>query len=221
MTILYSIEEMNKRSNIIDCYNKTAGNYAGRFIDELSKKHLDRILLQAFARKNGGKGKIIDLGCGPGQTTRYLAGCGITDIIGTDLSPGMIDVAKKINPQLAFETADMLSLPYDRHSFGSAIAFYAIVHFYYSELETAFGEVKRVLKSGGEFLFSFHIGDNTVHLDQFLDHDVNIDFHFFETSRVLELLDKTGFEIIDSIERQPYKDVEYPSQRAYLWVRNP
>jgi SAM-dependent methyltransferase len=212
---------MNDNKRIIDCYNKTAENYAAKFIDELSKKHLDRILLQAFAKKNGGKGRLIDLGCGPGQTTRYLAGCGITDIIGTDLSPGMIDVAKKINPQLSFETADMLSLPYDEHAFGSAIAFYAIVHFNYSQLEIAFREIKRVLKNGGEFLFSFHIGDNTVHMDQFLEHDVNIDFHFFEISRVIELLDKTAFEIIDCIERKPYKDVEYPSQRAYIWVRKP
>jgi SAM-dependent methyltransferase len=210
---------MKAENNIIDCYNKTAENYAGKFIDELNKKHFDRLLLQAFASENKAKGRMLDLGCGPGQTTRYLADAGIKDITGTDLAPRMIEVAKKINPKLAFETADMLSLSYADASFGSAIAFYAIVHFDYNQLETAFSEVKRVLKTGGDFLFSFHVGNNTVHLDQFLDHDVNIDFHFFETPRVLDLLAKTGFDMVDCIERQPYKEVEYPSTRAYIWMR--
>lgn len=212
---------MAASTRIIDCYNKTADNYADKFFDELSHKHFDRMLLQAFASENKMKGKMLDLGCGPGQTTRYLADYGISGIIGTDLSPGMIEVARKINPQLTFETADMLSLPYADATFGSAVAFYAIVHFTYSKLETALREVRRVLKPGGEFLFSFHIGNNTIHLAQFLDHDVNIDFQFFDTSRVLELLHKTGFGIIDCVERQSYKDIEYPSQRAYLWVYKP
>jgi len=46
----------------------------------------------------------------------------------------------------------------------------------------------------------------------------NIDFYFFETDKIINLLTETGFEIIDSIERQPYRDAEYPSKRAYIWT---
>ena len=62
---------MNTHQKIIDCYNATAENYAKQFIDELSHKHLDRILLKQFADENKG-GNCIDLGCGPGQTTKFL-----------------------------------------------------------------------------------------------------------------------------------------------------
>lgn len=211
---------MQEQKNIIDCYDKTARNYADKFMDELRHKHLDRILLKSFASENSDRAKIIDLGCGPGQTTKYLYDCGQTDILGVDISPQMVTVAKNINPHLHFDIADILRLKYPDRFFDSAIAFYSIVHFDYGQIKTAFKEIKRVLADKGQFLFSFHIGDNTVHLDDFLDNQVNIDFYFFETTKITDLLTETGFEIIDIIERQPYKDVEYPSRRAYIWTTN-
>jgi ubiquinone/menaquinone biosynthesis C-methylase UbiE len=211
---------MQEQKYIIDCYDKTAKNYADKFIDELRHKHLDRILLKSFASENSANGTLIDLGCGPGQTTKYLSECGVTDILGVDISSNMVTVAKNINPHLHFETADILNLKYPDNSFGSAIAFYAIVHFDYEQLKTAFKEIKRVLTNTGQFLFSFHIGGNVVHMDNFLDHHVHIDFYFFETNKITGLLTEIGFEIIDIIERQPYKDVENPSKRAYIWTKN-
>ncbi len=125
--------------------------------------------------------------------------------MGKDISSEMVTVAKSINPQLDFDTADILSLKYSDNFFGSAIAFYSIVHFDYDQIKIAFKEIKRVLTDNGQFLFSFHIGDKIVHLDNFLDHQVNIDFYFFETSRVKSLLVEVGFETIDMIEREPYE----------------
>ncbi|MDB5120299.1 MAG: class SAM-dependent methyltransferase [Sphingobacteriales bacterium] len=58
-----------------------------------------------------------------------------------------------------------------------------------------------------------------VHYDEFLEHQVSIDFYFFETNKIKDLLLETGFEIVDIIERQPYQDFEYPSKRAYVWVK--
>lgn len=210
---------MQEQKHIIDCYNKTARKYAEKFIHELSKKHFDQMLLQSFASENKNSGPFIDLGCGPGQTTKYLFDCGITDVIGVDISSEMIAVAKDSNPMLNFEVADMLDIKYPAHSFGAAVAFYSIVHFDYDQIQSAFKEIKRTLINNGQFLFSFHIGDNIAHLDEFLEQKVNIDFHFFETSKILDLVAATDFEIIDTIERQPYPDFEYPSKRAYIWAR--
>jgi ubiquinone/menaquinone biosynthesis C-methylase UbiE len=211
---------MQEQKDIIDCYNVTASNYAEKFINELEHKHLDKILLKAFASENIGKGKLIDLGCGPGQTTKFLFDCGFADIIGVDISSEMVTVARNINPHLNFEKADILNLNYPDNSFGSAIAFYSIVHFDYEQVKTAFREIKRLLIHNGQFLFTFHVGNNIVHLDNFLDHQVNIDFYFFETAKIKDLLIKTGFEIIDIIERQPYEDIEYQSERAYIWTKS-
>jgi len=210
---------MQKLNDIIDCYNKTAEKYADKFINELEQKHLDRILLNSFAIENSNNGRLVDLGCGPGQTTKYLFDCGLTNIIGVDISPAMIEIAKKINPTLKFETADILNLKYTDKTFGSAISFYSIVHFGYEQIKIAFKEINRILADDGQFLFSFHIGNNIVHLNDFLDQAVNIDFYFFELNKILDLLKETSFEIIDTIEREPYQNVEYPSKRAYIWAK--
>jgi ubiquinone/menaquinone biosynthesis C-methylase UbiE len=206
------------QQNIIACYNATAEEYAANLFDELSKKPLDRLLLRQFAAENKAKGKMIDLACGPGQTTKFLAENGVENIIGTDLSPGMITKAKELNPALQFQTADMLKLDFPDQYFASAVAFYAIVHFNDNQLGTAFAEINRVLTVGGQFLLSFHIGDEIFHRDEFFGVAVDIDFCFFRTEKIIELLKGANFKIIDAIERYPYENVEHTSKRAYLWV---
>ncbi len=208
-----------QQQNIIECYNKTAKNYADKFFNELDHKHLDRILLKRFVDENINKGKLIDVGCGPGQTTKFIADQELTDIIGVDISEEMINVARTLNPHLHFETGDILNLKYQDQTFGSAVAFYAIVHFDHDQLRTAFKEIRRVLKDHGQFLFSFHVGEEVVHLDELLGQKVNIDFNFFDTQKIIALLTECDFTIIDAVDRQPYKDVEYPSKRAYIWVK--
>ena len=205
-------------SRIKKSYDVVADAYAAELFNELSHKPLDRLLLKQFAADNKDKGKMIDLGCGPGQTTRFLADNGAKDILGTDLSAGMIAKAQELSPHLQFQTADMLKLNFPDTSFASAVAFYAIVHFNMEQLAMAFGEIRRILQPGGQFLFSFHVGDEIVHRDEFFGEQVDIDFYFFQTDTVLQQLKATGFRLLDVIERYPYEGHEFPSKRAYLWV---
>src|SRR5688500_19877264 len=114
---------MQPQEKIIKTYNATAESYAATRIDELSKKHFDGLLLKEFARLNKDKGTCADFGCGPGQTTKFLFDAGLKDIIGVDLSPGMVNVATRIFPYIRFETGDLLALPYNKNHFASAIAF--------------------------------------------------------------------------------------------------
>ena len=209
---------MQQQKDVIDCYDKTANKYSDKFINELQHKHFDSILLWAFALENAGKGSVIDLGCGPGQTTKFLFDSGITDITGVDISHNMIAVAKSNNPALNFEVADMLHLNFPDKYFAAAIAFYSIVHFDPDQIRTAFKEIRRVLKDKGQFLFSFHVGNDIIQLDNFLEEKVNIDFYFFAIDTIKSIVLEAGFEIIDVLERAPYADVEHASQRAYCWV---
>lgn len=209
---------MQSLDKIITCYNATAANYAAERGDELSKKHLDRLLLKAFASVNKDKGLCADFGCGPGQTTKFLYDHGLRDIMGMDLSSGMIDAARRLFPEIRFETGNLLNLSYASNYFGSAVAFYAIVHFTDDQIRVAFSEVNRVLKRGGQFLFSFHAGDDTVHFDKAGEVDVDIDLFLFPVERIAALLQETGFSLIDALERQPYDEVEWATRRAYIWA---
>jgi SAM-dependent methyltransferase len=210
--------KMQSQEKIIKCYNDTANNYAAERIDELSKKHFDRFLLREFALVNKDKGPCADFGCGPGQTTKFLYDHGVKDIVGIDISSRMVDAARRFSPQIKFETGDLLNVSYASKYFSSAVAFYSIVHFTVDQVKIAFDEINRVLKEGGQFLFSFHVGSEPVHFDKAGDVEVDIDLYFFQTDDMLKLLHETGFKIIDAIERRPYEDVEYATRRGYIWA---
>ncbi|MCA0454236.1 MAG: class I SAM-dependent methyltransferase [Chloroflexi bacterium] len=66
-------------------YDRVAGEYASRFIDELSYKPYDRHLLNFFAGQVKERGVVCDIGTGPGQIVRYLHQQG-ADAMGIDLS---------------------------------------------------------------------------------------------------------------------------------------
>lgn len=209
---------MNSQEKVLHCYNQVADDYAAERWGELSKKHLDTLLLKEFAAVNKDKGLCADFGCGPGQTTRFLYDNGLKDITGIDLSPAMVSAARRLSPEINFETGDSLNISYSSGYFGSALAFYSIVHFTNDQLRKCFGEINRVLKTGGDFLFSFHEGDEIVHFDKAHDKEVDIDLYFFKTDDILALLYETGFNVIEAIERRPYEDAKFQSRRAYIWT---
>lgn len=207
---------MHQLNEVKNCYNQTAEEYAKAFYNELSHKSFDRMVLKRFANENKANGKIADLGCGTGQTTKFLRDAGIEKIVGIDLSSEMIKEASRLNKTIEFEVGNMLELSKSDEAFGAVLAFYAIVHFNYEEIEKAFAEIYRVLKTSGQFLFSFHIGDGRVDLDEFLEKELRITFYYFEVDRILAILEKVGFNVLETVVRNPYKDVEYPSKRAYI-----
>jgi SAM-dependent methyltransferase len=202
------------------CYDTVAREYANRFADELAHKPLDRQLLARFASEVRGCGVVYDLGCGPGQTTAFLHDCG-AQVRGLDLSAELVREAGRRHPGIAFETGDMLALPVADASLAGVVAFYAIVHLSPAGLRRALAEMYRALRPGGRLLLAFHIGEGSVHVEEFLGHRVALDFVLFSPQSVMNELVRAGFVAVEAIERDPYPEVEYPSRRAYLFARKP
>lgn len=219
VTFLKNGTKGQDQQGVMTSYDAMADEYSRQLKDELSYKHLDRILLKAFAEENKSKGLMLDLGCGPGQTTYFMSNCGVGDLNGIDLSPVMIEHAKALYPGISFLVGDMLDLPYIDASVGSVIAFYAIVNFDLNGVSQVVQETYRVLKHGSDFLFSFHIGEGVKHMDTMMGASVDIDFYFFGVDVIKDLALNAGFELVDIVERYPYKDVEYQGKRAYIWLR--
>ncbi|MDJ1502098.1 class I SAM-dependent methyltransferase [Xanthocytophaga agilis] len=208
---------MQEQKDIINYYDKIATNYAAKSQDEFALNLFERVLVREFALEILHKGKVIDIGCGPGQITDFLSKHELTHLVGIDSSSQMVRIAKEQYPLLQFEVADLLHLPYPDHSFGAALAFYSMIHFDEKQLRTAFQEIKRILSANGQFLLAFYTGDSIKHLDQYLDTPVSIDFYFYEIGHIMELLMSLGFEIIDVMEQPNPSALEKGSKRAYIW----
>ncbi|MEO8707390.1 MAG: class I SAM-dependent methyltransferase [Kofleriaceae bacterium] len=197
-------------------YATVARAYREHLIDELAGKPLDRAFLDAFAERC--RGTIADVGCGPGHIARYLAGRGAS-VEGLDLSPAMIEEATASHPDLRFRVADMFALPYEPATLAGIVAFYAIVHLQTVELVAPFREFHRVLAPGGLAAIAFHIGAETVHVDELFGCATSLDFTMHRPEAVAAALAEVGFVIEARLDREPYPDVEHPSQRTYLLAR--
>jgi ubiquinone/menaquinone biosynthesis C-methylase UbiE len=200
-------------------YDRVAEDYAEHFRDEMDNKPFDRKMLDWLIEKVGGLGVICDLGCGPGQVARYLQDHG-AKACGVDISSGMVEQARKLNADIAFEQGDMLGLSnVADNSYAGIAAFYAIVNLQPSSLAQALREMRRVLREDGVLLLTFHIGQEVKHLDEWWGKEVSIDFFFYETEKVKDALGDAGFVLDEVIERDPYPEVEYQSRRAYIFAR--
>jgi SAM-dependent methyltransferase len=208
-----------KTSDIQSSYDRVADEYVGHVYDELRHKPLDRELLDRFADRVRGAGLVCDLGCGPGQVARYLRDRGVA-MCGVDLSPGMVERARELNPGVEFRQGDMKALDVPAELWAGIAAFYAIVNLPPAEVAQALREMRRVLRPGGLLLLSFHIGEEISHVEDLWGCAVCLDFYFFRTTDVEGYLRTEGFEIEEIIEREPYApDVEYQSRRAYIFAR--
>jgi ubiquinone/menaquinone biosynthesis C-methylase UbiE len=96
--------------------------------------------------------RVLDLGCGPGQTTRLIAeryGC---EVIGIDLDPAMIEEAKirTVGNQFKrtqFETMDGTKTRFEDQSF-DVVIFQSVACF--NNKAALFNEVARLLKPNGQ-----------------------------------------------------------------------
>jgi SAM-dependent methyltransferase len=211
-------KKMNDSANPIrESYNRLAEEYARRIGDELQHKPLDRELLNRFARQTRG-GEVCDMGCGPGHVARYLRDAGAS-VFGLDLSPGMLEQARKLNPQMLFREGNMLALDLGDATLAGVAAFYAIVNISGKSLPLIFREIHRVLKSGGLLLLAFHVGNEILHEDELWGQKISLDFLLFQPSDIKLDLEAVGFIIEEVVEREPYPEVEYPSRRAYIFAR--
>jgi SAM-dependent methyltransferase len=204
--------------SIRENYDRLAEEYARRLFNELQHKPLDRELLSRVVNAVKGRGDVCDLGCGPGHVARYLRDAGIS-VFGLDLSAGMLDQARRLNPDIPFREGNMLALDFADATLAGIVAFYSIVNIPRESVSLAFQEMERVLKPSGQLLLAFHMGEGVTGENELWGHKITINFFFFEPLEIQRYLETAGFAVEEIIEREPYPELEYPSRRAYIFAR--
>jgi len=98
---------------------------------------------------------VLDMGCGIGGATRYIAsefGCRVT---GIDLTPDYIETARALagltglDDRVSYEVASATDLPFETDSFDAAVTIHVAMNI--PERERLYAETARVLKPGQLF----------------------------------------------------------------------
>jgi SAM-dependent methyltransferase len=143
-------------------YDAIAVSYADQVRDLLVEQPYLRWALALFADKvlATGGGPVADVGCGPGYVTAHLHELGV-DAFGIDLSPAMIEVARRDHPGLRFEVGSMTDLDLPAASVAGLLAWWSLMHIPDDEVPTVFAHFHRALRPGGPLQLGFHVGDES------------------------------------------------------------
>ncbi|PLX29969.1 MAG: hypothetical protein C0582_01905 [Alphaproteobacteria bacterium] len=98
------------------------------------------------------KKMALDVGCGAGHSTQFLAGlCGSeTEILGVDANLKILETAKERSqsyPNISYQPGEVCELPFDSNTFDLVFCQTLLIHVH--DVTKALDEIKRVLKPGG------------------------------------------------------------------------
>ncbi|MFI9019314.1 class I SAM-dependent methyltransferase [Streptomyces griseus] len=178
-------------------YNTVAASYADltrHLLDETPEERAALALFANLVRDQGG-GPVADVGCGTGRITAHLCQLGL-DAFGIDLSPGMIEVARRDHPGLRFDLGSMTDLAFADASMTGLVAWYSLIHVPDDEISSVFAHFQRVLRPGGPLLLGFHVGDEPQLKTQgYGGHPMNVYVHRRQHGQLFAWLNDTGFTV--------------------------
>jgi ubiquinone/menaquinone biosynthesis C-methylase UbiE len=199
-------------------YDTVAVDYAELLRDSLARSPYDRAVLALFAElvRSARSGAVADVGCGPGRITAHLRDLGL-DVFGIDLSPGMVEVARRDHPDLRFEVGSMTDLALDDASLTGLVAWYSLIHVPDDELPRVLGHVRRVVRPGGVVLLAFQVGDESrLKTEGYGGHPMSVHVHLRRPERLAAVLDAAGLPVEAHLLHRPE---ETPTPQAYLIAR--
>ncbi|MEW2384471.1 methyltransferase domain-containing protein [Micromonospora sp. NPDC047707] len=201
-------------------YDTVAEDYAKLVPPRFAADPLGRGMLGAFAEfvRAGGGQPVADLGCGPGHVTAHLESLGVS-VSGVDLSPKMVEVARRTYPNLRFDVGSMTALTVPDGTLGGIVAWWSVHHLPPEELPAVFAEFHRALAPGGHLLVGFHVGDERLRPTHAYGHPVSYDTHLLPPDHVAELLSRAGLGVVARLVQEPGKGLK--RQQACLLARRP
>lgn len=131
-------------------------------IPKLYEEHLVPLIFEPYAADlvnriaSRSLGRVLEIAAGTGVVTRKLASAlpDSVSIVATDLNQAMLDLASEVGTRRPVEwrQADAMQLPFDDSTFDAVVCQFGVMFF--PEKSKAFSEARRVLRSGGVFMFN-------------------------------------------------------------------
>ncbi|MDH6194084.1 SAM-dependent methyltransferase [Mycobacterium frederiksbergense] len=146
-------------------YDRVADNYVEMVtttgIGDIRTHPWLKAAMDAFASTVVSIGPVLDVGCGPGTVTAYLAEQGL-DASGVDLSPRMIEHARRLHPQCTFAVGSATDLDLAEASLGGVLGWWSLFNLPRNVLPVVLASFAAALRPGGQLIIATHVGDNDV-----------------------------------------------------------
>lgn len=199
--------EMDKTPRTIESYNQCA--------DRFVQTYMDLGLFEPYFREFSGLLKvgstILDLGCGPGNVSRFLMNQDKGyQIVGIDLSPRMLQYAKRNVPGGKFIRAD-LRLVVFKQTFDAVIASFCIIHLNQDEVDDLLRKTFDLLGDGGYLYLSFMYGGEPGFEKAGFSKD-EMYFCYFEPGEMIKALERLGYRVMSKYRHDYQRTADQPIQ---------
>ncbi len=194
-------------------YDTVAESYAEFVAGALEEQPYLKAALTLFAAEVDGP--AVDVGCGPGHFTAYLASLGV-DASGVDLSPAMVGLARRAHPELAFEVGSMTDLALPDASVAGVLASWSLIHVPDDDVPVALGHFRRVLRPGGLLVIGYHVGAGTrLKTEGYGGHPMRVHIHLRQPWWLARRVRAAGF----TVEAEWSLNPENKVSQAILFAR--
>ena len=140
------------------------------------------------------RSRVLDAGCGAGvPVARALAAR--HEVLGVDISPVQVALARESVPEATFQTGDISALDLADASFDAVVCYYAIIHVPREDHERTLAGFRRVLVPGGLLLVCMGSGDDPGSIE----HDffgTTMYWSHFDGPENLAMVHRSGFELL-------------------------
>ncbi len=152
----YQDSELGKKEQVAQMFDTISENYDGlnRVISFGTDAKWKKKILKMVAAKQ--PKSILDIATGTGDLAILFANTSATEIIGLDISQGMLDIGKKkiaaqnLDSRIQMVLGDGENIPYPDNYFDAITVAYGVRNF--ENLEKGLTDILRTLKPGGQLI---------------------------------------------------------------------
>lgn len=197
---------MDRYKETFETWNQIAGLYEEKFMNlSLYNETYD-----FFSDLLEDENKVFEIGCGPGNITKYLLSKKPNlKITGIDVAPKMIELARINNPSANFEVMDTRKLNELKEKFDAIMCGFCLPYLSESDCSKLIKDSNQILHKNGILYLSFVEGNASK--SGFISGSTGnrTYFYYHSLEEIKNQLFKNHFEILKSFEVQYPKNDEF------------
>ena len=185
---------MDKSKIAVDIFNKYASMYQGKFMDVSLYGDTFTFFCKTISTKNA---EILELACGPGNITKYILNLRPDfKLLGTDLSPNMLQLAKINNPSAEFMLMDARKLSSLNKKFHGILCGFCLPYLSKEETAQLIQDASNLLLTKGLLYISTMEDDYSKSGLRKGSQGDEIFMHYYLAKDLSEMLNANGFKEI-------------------------
>jgi ubiquinone/menaquinone biosynthesis C-methylase UbiE len=184
----------DKTKIAVDAFNKAAKVYQDKFMDTgMYHESFD-----IFCGKLKVGASVLDVACGPGNISSYLLHIRPDlNILGIDLAPAMVTLAKDNAPAAEFRLMDIRDINILPEKYDAIICGFGFPYLSKKEAQEFIGDASGVLAYGGILFISTMEDDYSKSGWQTSGSGAKIFMHYHQADYLQDFLQNAGFGIIE------------------------